>query len=120
MSPRVLSSGICCVRTARLQVGGGVGETTASKIMARKRPRLIPIYDSVVRKAVHLRHSGEHWQTWRGALTGPEGVDLVASLRRVRAATGQHHLSLLRVLDIVLWQDNRGPGDVAETVADED
>ena len=98
----------------------GVGETTASKIMARKRPRLIPIYDSVVRKAVHLRHSGEYWQTWRGALTGPEGVDLVASLRRVRAATGQHHLSLLRVLDIVLWQDNRGPGDVAETVADED
>lgn len=26
----------------------GIGETRASKIMARKRPRLIPIYDSVV------------------------------------------------------------------------
>lgn len=35
-----------------------VGQTRASKGMARKRPRLIPIYDSVVRPLMGLKDSG--------------------------------------------------------------
>ena len=38
----------------------GVGRTRASKLMARKRPHLIPIVDSVIADALHL---GD--QTWR-------------------------------------------------------
>lgn len=35
----------------------GIGQTTASKILARKRPHLLPIYDSVVAEAVGLSGS---------------------------------------------------------------
>lgn len=32
----------------------GVGETKASKLLARKRPRLLPVIDSVIRRGLHL------------------------------------------------------------------
>ena len=42
----------------------GVGPTTASKLLARKRPQLIPIYDSVIDKHL-LRGSGKLWEPLR-------------------------------------------------------
>ncbi|MHA7286567.1 DUF6308 family protein [Arthrobacter sp. MDT3-44] len=80
----------------------GIGPTRASKIMARKRPRLIPIYDSVVRPLMGLKDSGGQWTTWHAALT--DGTDLPERLEAIReTADAPKHISALRVMDIVLW-----------------
>jgi len=97
----------------------GVGQTTASKILARKRPHLVPIYDSVVAHAVGLPNSADQWTRWNEAFRGAGGAAGIERLRRIRHAAGQGHLSLLRVLDIVIWMARRGPHEVDETVGDE-
>lgn len=85
-----------------------IGATRASKIMARKRPRLIPIYDSVVSPLMGLKNSGGQWTAWHSALAA--GTDLPARLEAIRqeANAGEsfeplQHISVLRVMDIVLW-----------------
>ena len=80
----------------------GIGPTTASKIMARKRPRLIPIYDSVVRPLMGLKNSRGHWAACHAALT--DGSDLAGRLQEIRAGSGiSEPISDLRTMDIVLW-----------------
>lgn len=85
----------------------GVGPTTASKIMARKRPNLIPIYDSVIADLVGMPNSAEQWMLWFAAFHGENGKSFTQKLRNIRKASGQEHLSLLRVLDIVLWMEGQ-------------
>lgn len=99
-----------------------VGQTTASKILARKRPHLIPIYDSVIAGKTGLTGSGSQWSKWHNAFHGPhgQGPELVAKLRRFRDLVGQPHLSLLRVLDIVLWMASPLSENVLESVGDEE
>ncbi|BBE21866.1 hypothetical protein MN0502_07490 [Arthrobacter sp. MN05-02] len=80
----------------------GIGPTRASKIMARKRPRLIPIYDSVVRPLMGLKNSGGQWTAWHAALTAdPALPGRLASIREVAGAPDS--IFMLRVMDIVLW-----------------
>lgn len=86
----------------------GVGPTTASKIMARKRPALIPIYDSVVGKSTGFTRPGGTWRAWHEAFapaTGHGETALVGRLRELRIEAGLPHISLLRILDVVLWMD---------------
>ncbi|GHD06235.1 DUF6308 family protein [Zhihengliuella salsuginis] len=81
-----------------------VGQTKTSKLMARKRPALVPIYDSVVREQAGLAHqSRDHWIVWREAFSGNR--EFTTAIANVRAESGQSQLSLLRTLDIVLWMD---------------
>ncbi len=87
--------------------------------MARKRPHLIPIYDSVVKRVVGMPHSGDQWQRWVVALQANDKA-LAQRLGEIRSESGQQHLSLLRVLDIVLWMHGRGPTTTQETVGDPD
>lgn len=94
----------------------GIGQTTASKILARKRPHLIPIYDSIVKERVGLSGSGEQWVRWWEAFQGEEGRKFAIRLESIRKASGQSHLSLLRVIDIVLWMDGNGAARSSETV----
>lgn len=80
----------------------GIGPTTASKITARKRPRLIPIYDSIVRPLMRLKDSRGHWAACHAALT--DGSDLPGRLQEIRAGSGiSEPISDLRTMDIVLW-----------------
>ncbi len=85
----------------------GIGQTTASKILARKRPHLIPIYDSVIAAQVGIPNSDSQWELWFEAFQGDSGSLLVNRLLTIREASGQVHLSLLRVLDIVLWMEGK-------------
>ncbi|NMR29200.1 DUF6308 family protein [Crystallibacter degradans] len=106
--------------TLRQNNGGvpwGVGQTTASKIMARKRPHLIPIYDSVVGKQTGMKNSSGQWNQWFEAFQEKrDGGGLKERLETIRERAGKPHLSLLRVLDIVLWMDGRGPETTKEVV----
>ena len=82
-------------RLAGLQ---GVGATTASKLLARKRPRLRPIYDSQVAEAVD---SHNIWEPLRAAL---QVDDLHARLLRLRDSAGLgESVSAIRVFDVVTW-----------------
>ncbi|GIE85303.1 DUF6308 family protein [Actinoplanes regularis] len=78
-----------------------IGFVTAGKLIARKRPHLIPVYDRVIRCLY-----GRPQQVWvrlhdRLAL---EGGELRGELAALRArAEAPPRVSLLRVLDVVLW-----------------
>ncbi|GAB2732909.1 hypothetical protein GCM10027038_34180 [Arthrobacter bambusae] len=79
----------------------GVGATTASKLLARKRPALVPIYDSVVARVTGFKDSTGTWRAWHEAFA--TDVELPGRLEALRSTIGRNDLSLLRMLDIVLW-----------------
>lgn len=88
---------------SRLESLERVGWVTAGKVLARKRPRLIPVYDSVVREAVG---APKHFWTWlHQQLQDPQLID---QIRALRAAAGVEDLSLLRTLDVAIWMRNHG------------
>lgn len=81
-----------------------VGPTIASKIMARKRPHLIPIEDSVVSRVIGQGKQNS-WRLWWEALVADEYLEERAS--EVREHISRPQLSTLRALDIVLWSSGR-------------
>jgi hypothetical protein len=82
----------------------GVGWVTAGKLLARKRPRLIPIYDDVVQGAFGLK-KGTWWKSMHDVLTGnPEVID---AAQRLRTDAGIEDISILRVIDVSVWMTGR-------------
>ena len=80
-----------------------VGPTTASKLLARKRPRLRPIYDSVVAEVIG---SQQLWEPLRTLLT--EDPALHERLLRLRGDAGlTGDVSALRVFDVVTWMEGK-------------
>lgn len=77
-----------------------VGWVTAGKLLARKRPRLIPVYDRFVLEA--FGSPNNLWIDLREALRESGGA-LVLRLQEVRAASGATDIALLRILDIATW-----------------
>ena len=80
-----------------------VGPTTASKLYARKRPKLRPIYDAVVARVI-----GTHniWEPLRAHLQAhPELHDHLFDLRG-RAGLPDA-VSALRVFDVVTWMEGK-------------
>jgi hypothetical protein len=80
----------------------GIGTASATKLLARKRPRLCPISDSVVIKAVDV--PGRTWDVLRCLLQDPAARAEVEALRPAIAAEA----SLLRILDVALWVSHSG------------
>lgn len=88
----------------------GFGPTRTSKLLARKRPRLIPIYDSVVAEQLGLSSSIGHWALMRELVTQDDGA-LYRRAERIRDEVGLGPtLSPLRVIDIVLWRHGKDMG----------
>jgi Family of unknown function (DUF6308) len=89
----------------------GLGPTTTSKLMAAKRPHLVPIFDAYVADALlpgWRRHEWTWWKPWRDLLSGPHADELMSALREVRklAAAADVNvvaLSDLRLLDVIIW-----------------
>lgn len=80
----------------------GIGTASATKLLARKRPRLCPISDNVVIKAVDV--PGRTWDVLRCLLQDPAARAEVEALRPAIAAQA----SLLRILDVALWVSHSG------------
>lgn len=96
------------LRGKDLAKGWGIGPTKASKLLARKRPRLIPIWDSVVKKETGLKNSLTQWSDWHEVLTQDGGM-LVRHLDEVQGRAGlPHGVSGLRAMDVVLWMHGTG------------
>lgn len=75
----------------------GVRDTRASKLLARKRPQLIPITDSIIVSAVGT--PGKTWATLQHCFQDACFRQSVESLRP--ADTGC--ISLLRIFDVAIW-----------------
>ncbi|MFD4232628.1 DUF6308 family protein [Streptomyces sp. NPDC058545] len=79
----------------------GIGWVTAGKLLARKRPRLLPVYDRVVRCAVGQPRS--FWHALHSALRADDYA-LQRELLILRQAAGlPETISVLRVCDVVVW-----------------
>ena len=79
-----------------------IGWVAAGKLLARRRPNLIPVYDSRVKKVLdRSRVDGWWWRDLRAQLVNDR--DLVCQLRSVRARADAGHLSLLRTFDVMCW-----------------
>ncbi len=77
----------------------------AGKLMARKRPKLIPVYDTIVRNKVGAPDS--YWESLRRAL-GADDRALYNRLVRLRTTAGiGEDISAIRVFDIVVWMLGR-------------
>lgn len=91
----------------KLQAIPGIEWVTAGKLLARKRPRLIPVYDRVVKAALGRHDGDEFWLPLRDALRDDDR--LVPRLQELRdeCEIGTD-ISLLRILDVAIWM--RGDG----------
>ncbi|MEW9264122.1 DUF6308 family protein [Kineococcus endophyticus] len=79
----------------------GIEWVTAAKLLARKRPALVPVYDRVVRCA--FSHPPRLWAWLVGHFADAES-DLAGRLARARSEAGvDDRVSVLRVLDVVVW-----------------
>ncbi|MEU5416692.1 DUF6308 family protein [Streptomyces clavifer] len=85
-----------------------VGWVIAGKLLARKRPRLLPVYDRVVRCA--LGRPPSFWTELRTALRENDGA-LHHRLLDLRQSAGlPQTVSALRVADVAVWMAHPAPG----------
>ena len=84
-----------------------VGWVTAGKLLAYKRPRLIPVYDQVVRDTIG--DPRPFWPALHSALRAENGA-LHQHLLGLRDQAGvPAGVSALRVFDVVTWMTGKGP-----------
>lgn len=81
----------------------GMGTTKISKLLAAKRPRLVPVFDTVVREA--LPRVDSHWAAFSAVVSDPTRRQMILDA----TSSAPPHVSLLRRLDVVMWMAHR-PG----------
>jgi hypothetical protein len=90
---------------------------SASKLCARKRPRLFPVRDKRVRLLLGLYDYANYtidWQVFSHVMRDPEVWDRLTKLRRDAEGARADNVSLdpypLRHLDVLLWMEARRRG----------
>ena len=78
---------------------------TAGKLLARKRPSPIPVYDDVVRCA--FGRPKEIWQALYTALRQDDGSFRAVLQNLIERAGIPAEITPLRVLDVALWMRHR-------------
>lgn len=94
----------------------GVGKTRTSKLLARKRPRLIPIWDSVISNVLGLPETKDMWKIFHAALT--EDMSHLGGSTNLDERLGElgdlagvsNRYSRLRILDILAWMQGKKKG----------
>jgi hypothetical protein len=93
-----------------LQLVPDIGHVTRSKLLAHKRPLLVPIRDQHVLRGLVGRDHGPFTVPLRDALASDPAI--VEALRRLRNQAGVPEISPLRVLDVVVWMAEHGDAQV--------
>ena len=88
---------------AALESLPGVGPTIASKLIARKRPMLVPIYDSVVARVTDAWK--RQWEPLRLELQRDDLHDRLLNLHD--KADVDPHISALRAYDVITWMEGK-------------
>ncbi|MBT0768752.1 hypothetical protein KIH74_07430 [Kineosporia sp. J2-2] len=102
----------------RLREYPDVGRTVTSKLMARKRPRLVPVYDSVIAREFGLRDSGGYWWGMREQLRADDR-DLWRRITRLISGCGlEQQVTALRAVDVVVWMHGRDQNRSARLAVD--
>jgi hypothetical protein len=83
----------------------GVGWVTAGKLLARKRPALIPVYDGIVRCA--MGWPKDFWAALRYALRQNDGQLRADIERLLKHAEVPPAVTPLRGLDVAIWMRHR-------------
>ncbi|MET9593186.1 DUF6308 family protein [Streptomyces sp. NPDC006516] len=87
----------------------GVDWVIAGKLLARKRPRLLPVYDRVVRCALG-RPRPSFWLALHAAM-GADDRALHRQLLALRHVAGvPETVSVLRICDVAVWMGHRAEG----------
>lgn len=83
-----------------------VGQTKATKLLARKRPHLVPILDSVI--TAELGVANAHWKPLHCWLTG-DGAANFKRLEHLREQAGLgSQISVLRTFEVLTWRVGSG------------
>jgi len=92
----------------------GIGGTTLSKVLHRKRPALIPLHDTFVRQAYVPERiepaRSRSWERYVRLLVSEMKADLCASpacWKTLAAIPARGGLTALRALDIVAWHQGK-------------
>jgi hypothetical protein len=88
-----------------LEKQDGAGWVTAGKLLARKRPSLIPVYDNVVRCAFGWPQNV--WTALRDALRQEDGRFLTTLNDLKLRSELPCQVTSLRVLDVAVWMRHR-------------
>lgn len=81
--------------------GNGMGRTTISKLLAAKRPALVPVWDSVV-QGVLGDPGADYWSTFRAAFP----ADLASAWDAATTAAAER-ATVLRRVDAAVWTYGR-------------
>lgn len=76
-----------------------IGPTRTSKLLARKRPEMLPILDSVISKHLHLDGAEDRWDLLREALADDDLREAIEAM----APEDVKAPSTLRLLDVATW-----------------
>jgi len=94
----------------------GVGPVTTSKLLARKRPALLPVIDTVVKKVLGHPAKASFWLTLRAQLNADDGR-LYEHLLKIRSeARVGECISVIRCFDVVVWMIGKREGIVGGRV----
>jgi len=77
----------------------GVGRTKASKLLARKRPRLAPICDSITERF----YSAERWEFLDSLAECLSSDSTRTCIEQLKTSDKASSCSTLRILDIAIW-----------------
>ncbi|WP_139346535.1 DUF6308 family protein [Sinomonas mesophila] len=89
-----------------------IGQTHATKLLARKRPRLVPIIDQVILEAV-FNGAPRQWQLLHEEFRAEDNA-LWNRLIRLREAAGLGvEVPIMRVFDVLAWMDGSGNSERA-------
>lgn len=96
-----------CRLEAALWTVPSIGRTVASKLIARKRPRLFPIYDRVIGEVLDTKQA--HLEPVRTALRADDGA-LQRRLVSLREQAGlDEAIPALRILTVLAWMQLKSP-----------
>ena len=85
----------------------GVGPVTTSKLLARKRPRMLPVIDTVVKDVLNHPRRGDFYRTLQHHLAA-DGHALHRHLETVRErADIGSDISVIRCFDVIVWLTGR-------------
>jgi len=93
---------------SELEAIPGIGWVTAGKLLARKRPQLIPVFDRVIRACLMPTQSNRWWVSlWDAFDRDRRIISRLADLKEAAELPAQ--VSLLRVLDVAVWMTSQDP-----------
>ncbi|RAO31428.1 hypothetical protein ONO23_03823 [Micromonospora noduli] len=104
-SPLIADGGPAHRAWRMLDHAAGLGWVTAGKLLARKRPKLIPVYDGVVSCALG---TGTGFWKWLHGILREDDCVLAQQLDALcREADLPAAISRLRILDVAVWMRHR-------------